>query len=242
VQLPLETIPIVQEDIIRRTNRAGKLSITATEMLESMTNSPRPTRAEATDVANAVLDGTDAVMLSGETAAGRYPVRAVEVMDAICREAEKGRSFFAGPPEDHQHVAFLTNEAPYPSAIAQAAVEVAGNLGIETIVGFTESGSTARLISKYRPEARIMAFTVDPRTYRQMALYWGVAPRRMDRRDDTDEMIAGAEALLLAEGVVRSGEGVVMVAGIPPNQGATTNLLKIHEVGASGGGLKTRPQ
>ncbi len=153
VQLPLETIPLVQANILRRTNEAGVVSITATEMLESMTHSPRPTRAEVTDVANAVLAGTDAVMLSAETAVGLYPVESVSTMARICASVESETS-----TTTVKHT-YLTHISAVASAVAQAAVDAAANLGIQTIVAFTESGSTARLLSKYRPAARIVAFT-----------------------------------------------------------------------------------
>lgn len=224
VQLPLERIPIVQDDILRRTNLAGRLSITATEMLESMTHSPRPTRAEVTDVANAVMEGTDAVMLSAETATGDYPAEAVETMARICRVAE-------GAPGVHSQVSFLTSQPRFASAVARAAVEAAADLSIGTIVAFTESGSTARLLSKYRPGAQIYAFTPDEATLRRMALYRGVQGRLFGRRDYTDLMIAAAEKYLEKDGICRRGEAVVMVAGIPPNVQASTNLMKIHLIG-----------
>jgi pyruvate kinase len=235
VQLPLERLPLVQQDILQRTNTAGRISIVATEMLESMIASPRPSRAEVTDVASAVMGGADAVMLSGETAAGRYPTRTVEVMDVIAREIESGPQHIPRPD-----VAFLTNERPVPSATAKAAVEAASDLGLDTIVAFTETGTTARLISKYRPAARIVAFTPEPSTYRRMALYWGVRPARFDRLDSTDEMIAAAEKQLLTEGICKEGQGVVMVAGVPPNQRSSTNLIKLHVIGEGGVGVPRR--
>lgn len=232
VQLPLERIPHVQADILARTNSAGRISITATEMLESMTHAPRPTRAEVTDVATAVLAGTDAVMLSGETAMGEYPAKTVSTMAAICREAEAS---VAGGT--HAGVPFVGGEDSVPSAIAQAAVEAAENLDIETIVAFTESGSTARLISKYRPNGRIVAFTPLAVTRRRMALYRGVEAYPFERRDYTDHEIAAAEKFLEKEEICRRGDLVVMVAGIPPNRRAATNLMKIHLVGERDGGV-----
>ncbi len=223
VQLPLQQIPRVQGDILDRTNASGRVSITATEMLESMTQAYRPTRAEVTDVATAVASGTDAVMLSGETAVGEFGPRAVEVMDIICREAESG---LGEGPIDH-----LLHEADrFPSAIAKAAVDTATSLEIDTIVAFTESGSTARLLSKYRPRARIIAFTPEERTCRRMALYWGVQPMLMGRLESTDEMIAAAGRRLLEAGICAAGEGTIMVAGVPPNHRNSTNLMKIHRV------------
>lgn len=225
VQLPLERIPLVQADILRRTNEAGLISITATEMLESMTKSPRPTRAEVTDVANAVLEGTDAVMLSAETATGAFPVEAVETMAKICAEVE------AGTPGGRGEMSYITTGEPVASAVARSAVEAAANLGVNTIVAFTESGLTARLLSKYRASARIVAFTAVPATLARMALYRGVRPYPFGRRDYTDVMIAAAEKFLEREGICSRGDIVVMVAGIPPNQQASTNLMKVHIIG-----------
>jgi pyruvate kinase len=230
VELPLEKLPRVQREILAATNRSGRVSITATEMLESMTQATRPTRAEVTDIANAVLQGSDAVMLSGETAVGRHPVRVVAAMDAICREVD------ATPRSlDPTRPAFLTGEEPVPSATTQAAVEAAESLELATIVAFTESGSTARLLSKYRPRARVVAFTPVEATWRRMALYRGVHSHRIERFASTDELLARAEARLLADGLVSPGETIVMVAGIPPNQRASTNFLKLHRIGAPGG-------
>jgi len=226
VELGYVPLPRIQKEIIAAANTAGSISITATEMLESMVSSPRPTRAEVTDVANAVIDGSDAVMLSAETAVGAHPVRAVEVMSAICREAENSPGYLAG----HRHD-FVGFEPTFASAIALATAETANNLGLSAVVGFTESGSTARLISKYRPRADILAFTPRPDTYRRMALLWGVIPMQCGRQDSTDEMIAAAERLLIEQGVLAVGDPVAMVAGIPPNQDASTNLLKLHTMG-----------
>ncbi len=227
VQLPLARLPIVQADILDRTNRAGLISITATEMLESMTRSPRPTRAEVTDVATAVAAGTDAVMLSAETAVGAYPIRAVEVMSEICVETEKellGADGDAGVP-------YITAGGGAESAVARSAVDAAHNLGVDTLVAFTESGSTARLVSKYRPRARIVALTPVPHAQRQAALYRGVTPFPFERRDHTDLMFAAAEKLLERKGICQKDELVVMVAGTPPNQKASTNLIKVQSIG-----------
>lgn len=228
VELSFESLPRIQKDIISRTNSGGKISITATEMLESMTENHRPTRAEVTDVANAVFDGTDAVMLSAETAVGRYPIRAVEVMDRICREAEQSPEHATGIKG-----AFIAHAAQFPSAMTKAAVEVTHNLGIATIACFTETGTTARLLSKYRPNADIVAFSNNGPTYRRMALYSGVSPRHIDLHVTTDDLIFAAGEALLAAGLAKRGEAVVMVAGIPPNRGAETNLVQIHRVGST---------
>ena len=233
VQLPLERLPLIQADILERANAAGRISITATEMLESMTKSPRPTRAEVTDVATAVQTGTDAVMLSGETAVGDYPAQAVEAMAEICRVVEDGTLSRRGD----QPVPFVGDGNRVASAVSLAATQVAANVGAKTIVAFTESGNTARLISKYRPEAAIFAFSPNATTRNRMALFWGVAPRDFEREVYTDNEIAAASAILEKEGLAASGESVVMVAGVPPNVRASTNLLKVHVVGELPGGL-----
>jgi len=231
VEVSLEKLPLAQKDILSRTNEAGRISITATEMLESMTHSPRPSRAEVTDVANAVLDGTDVVMLSGETAVGQFPARTVEVMDIIVREIEGGMEFGAGG------VGFLRNESPFPSAVAKACVEAADSLDLPAIVAFTESGSTARLISKYRPHARILCFTANPKACAQMTVYWGVEPLPIGRFGTTDEMIEAAGVEAKARGLVEDGDAIALVAGIPPNQQASTNLIKLHVVGSDSNGV-----
>jgi pyruvate kinase len=223
VQLPIEQIPVVQADILSRANRMGRISITATEMLESMTTSPRPTRAEVTDVSNAIASGTDAVMLSGETAVGAYPVRVVETMARICEASDASL-----PPA---HVEFLIGVSPFASAATRAAVAIAGDMGVATVAAFTESGTTALLLSKYRPDAKVVAFTAVPEVYERMALYRGVHPRMLERKDTTDLMLSSAEKHLEKEGLAEPGEVVVMVAGTPPNVQASTNLVKLHVIG-----------
>ena len=235
VELSFSSVPRAQKDILRRTNARARSTITATEMLESMTTSPRPTRAEVTDVSSAVLDGSDAVMLSAETAIGKYPIRTVNAMSRICYEAEQSPGYGRGP-----EIEFLEDRARFASAIAQACVDSATNLGLRVIAAFTESGSTARLISKYRPRADIYAYTPEPRTYRRMAMYAGVTPLMFGRVASTDEMFTYAEQYLLDADIVHVGEGVVMAAGVPPNQSASTNILKLHSVGSSNAGI--RPQ
>lgn len=233
VQLPLDRLPLIQADIVARANRVGRISVTATEMLESMTRSTRPTRAEVTDVANAVMNGTDAVMLSGETAVGDYPTETVAAMARICQTIEEGTLSQRG---EHP-ISYVGDENNVASAVAQAATHIAKNVGADTIVAFTETGSTARLISKYRPEQRVVAFTANHPTRRRMALYWGVMPHKFERRDYTDDEIALAATLLEAEGLAKRGEIVVMVAGVPPNFQASTNLVKVHRIGELSGGL-----
>lgn len=228
VELSFEAVPRAQHDILLRSNAKAKISITATEMLESMNHSPRPTRAEVSDVAAAVLDGSDAVMLSSETAVGKYPIRAVRAMARICQEAEANPDYGRGP-----EILFLEDRARFASATAQACVDAAENLNLRAIVAFTESGSTARLISKYRPHSDIFAYTPHEGTYRRMALYSGVTALRFGAVDSTDLMISYAESNLLELGIVEPGDGVVMSAGIPPNQASTTNLMKLHSIGST---------
>ena len=228
VQLPLESIPYIQADILRRTNRVGLISITATEMLESMITALRPTRAEVTDVATAVASGTDAVMLSAETAIGRHPVRVIEAMSAICQEAERHRDSNIAA---HEEIEFLENSMTFASATAKAATEAARDLGFRTIVAFTESGGTALLLSKYRPSADIMVFAPNARIRRRMALYWGVKPVPFEPRESIELMFAAAEKYLEKAGICEREEGVVMVAGVPPNNQARTNMVKLHVIG-----------
>ncbi len=231
VQLPLDRLPLIQTDIIKRANAAGRVAVTATEMLESMTHNPRPTRAEVTDVAHAVMSGTDAVMLSGETAVGDHPAQVVRAMARICHTIEEGTL------PDQTAVPFVVGENDVASAVAQAATQIAKNVGARVIVAFTETGSTARLISKYRPHQSVVAFTPNTTTRRRMALFWGIEPHVFERREYTDDEIAAAAAILEKEGVVSAGETVVMVAGVPPNFQASTNLVKVHEIGALSGSL-----
>jgi len=228
VELSIESVPGAQSDIVHRANAAGRLSIIATEMLESMISSPRPTRAEVSDIYQSVLDGADAVMLSAETAVGKFPTRAVQLMANVCQEAERsagyGRAF---------GVAELSHDSAFASATAEAAVDTAERLDIDTIVAFTESGTSARLLAKYRPHADIYAFTPEPHTYRRMAMYGGVTSVLVDRAPSTDEMLETAVTELLARGIVSDGDGVVIVAGVPPNQQSSTNLMKLHVVGST---------
>lgn len=232
VELSFESVPRAQKQIIAYANSKARLTITATEMLESMTSAPRPTRAEVTDVSSAVLDGSDAVMLSAETAIGKYPVRAVAAMARICVEAEASPSYSRG-----EEIHFLESAARFASATAQACVDAADNLDLAAIVAFTESGSTPRLISKYRPHASIFAYTPIEETYRRMAMYSGVTPLQFKRVESTDEMISYAEQSLVDLGIVKPGDSVVMAAGIPPNRSASTNLMKLHLIGSQTSGI-----
>lgn len=228
VELPIESVPSAQSEILQSANAAGRLSIVATEMLESMITNPRPTRAEVSDVYRSVLDGADAVMLSAETAVGKYPTRAVRLMARICVEAERssryGRAFGRET---------LTHDEAFASATAEAAVDTAERLDLETIVAFTETGTSARLLAKYRPHADIHAFTPVSSAYRRMAMYGGVTSILVDRLPSTDEMLERAVTELLDRGIASPGDGVVIVAGVPPNQRSSTNLMKLHVVGST---------
>lgn len=226
VELGPEAVPVLQKRIIAMANRRRRLVITATQMLESMTQHMRPTRAEASDVANAVFDGTDAVMLSAETAIGRYPVEVVLVMDRIVRaaEVETDPGFIRRAQADPGHVSF-------PEAICLSASSAAAATGAGAIVAFSERGMTARLVSKQRPAAPIIAFTPFVPIRRQMALYWGVLPHTMPQIPTTDERVDEAERRLKAEGLVKAGQRIVILSGTRIGEPGGTNLMKLHEVG-----------
>jgi pyruvate kinase len=224
VEVGPEKVPLIQKRIIEATNRKGKVVITATQMLESMISQPRPTRAEASDVANAVLDGTDALMLSGETASGKHPVESVRTMARIIREIESSSYYrgFIEPPVLDMPVS--------ANAIAHAAVIAARGMKLGTICCFSQSGGVARLISEYRPEADIVVFTPDEVTYRRLALVWGVTPILVQPAATAEEAIDQAEVILRERGLVRTGESVVMTLSVPVGAGAPTNTLKVHTI------------
>ncbi len=221
VETPLEKVPLVQKMLIHKCNRAGKPVITATQMLRSMVNNPRPTRAEVTDVANAILDGTDAVMLSEETAVGKYPVEAVQMMVRIAEDAESGFPFsaWASRLEPGEPVSL-------PEAVSRAACALAENIRARSIITFTQSGSTARLVAKYRPRPPILAPTPLEETYRRLALIWGVIPMLSETTQTTDEMMEKAFAAARRAGLVKRGDTVVITAGVPLGIPGTTNLIK----------------
>ncbi len=224
VETSLEEVPVTQKMIIRKANQAGKPVITATQMLESMIHNPRPTRAEASDVANAILDGTDAIMLSGETAAGQYPVLTVQTMVKIAERAEAswGATIYA-----REQLKPLPGEIA--EAVAHATRQTAADLGAAAIITPTASGATARLVSKYRPDAPIVAVTPSVMTQRQLALVWGVTPLLSRRVTSTDELIADAIQAAQARGVCQQGDVVVITAGSPGAPG-TTNLMKVQVI------------
>jgi pyruvate kinase len=225
VEMGPEAVPPLQKRIITQANRRRRLVITATQMLESMTQHPRPTRAEASDVANAVFDGTDAVMLSAETAIGAHPIEAVQVMDRIIRAAEEGTEPACMPKRQTDF-----GDMSFPEAICTAAYSAALAIDASAIVAFSELGMTARLISKQRPSAPIIAFTPFEPVRRKMALYWGVRPHTMQQIGQTDERIDEAVRLLKAEGLVKTGERIVILSGTRIGQPGGTNLIKLQEV------------
>lgn len=221
VEVSPEKVPILQKEIIEAANRQGALVITATQMLESMIQNPRPTRAEASDVANAILDGTDAVMLSAETSVGQYPVEAVQMMSRIALEAEaSGR---ACPAPRHLR-------PDYPHAIAHAACTIAGDLDLRAICAFTQSGLTARLVSKERPGVPVFAFTHNRRVYDLTALYWGVTPLLVDFAGDFDGLFQCVERELIARSLAAPGDSLAILGGMPAAAKGPTNFLKIQRL------------
>jgi pyruvate kinase len=225
VEIPLEQVPIVQQRLLLAANRAGKPAITATQMLESMVTHPRPTRAEATDVHVAVMQLTDAVMLSAETAIGKYPADAVRAMAQIAGAAEmqpdllgsqRARTDIAGNPTE---------------AVAQAACEIASELGARAIVCSTSSGFTPRMVAKYRPQVPVVALSHDERVRRRLMLTWGVQPLASPPIRSTDEMLAVATQMILAAGIAETGDLIVITAGVPVGTPGHTNLIKVHRLG-----------
>lgn len=225
VHIPPEEVPLVQKEIILRCNRAGKPVITATQMLESMVRNPRPTRAEVTDVANAIFEGTDAVMLSGETAVGRYPVKAVRIMDRIARRIEDSIDYYALLERRRVGVSPSAGEA-----ISYATCRTAADLAARAIISSTQSGSTARMVSKFRPQCPIIAVTPAEAVVRQLTLTWGVYPLRVPRAGQIDEMIDVSVAAALAAGLVRRGDTVAITAGVKTDLPGSTNLLQVYTV------------
>ena len=237
VETSPEAVPLIQKRIIRACNQARTVVITATQMLESMTVHPRPTRAEASDVANAVLDGTDAVMLSGETAAGRYPVEAVQTMARIVEAAEAGEDGLPGAmPGDRHLFEAKRSQSPtasFPAAVCAAGARAASETGAKVIVAFTETGTTARLLSKERPTVPILAYTPHEPIRRRMALYWGVLPRAMRANTTTahtDQLIRDLERSLRDEKLAGPGDRIVILLGAPVGARGSTNLMKLHTI------------
>ncbi|MGB5809665.1 MAG: pyruvate kinase [Polyangiales bacterium] len=227
VEVGAERVPLVQKRIIRVANAGGKLVITATQMLDSMIRNPRPTRAEAADVANAVMDGSDALMLSGETAAGQYPVEALQMMDAIIRDVESDyvEDFSR---EFHDMGETAEEEWPFANAAARAAAVLTTNLPLKAVVVFTQDGRSARLLSQHRPRAPIVAVTSKVRVARQLALEWGVIPRVEVPPDSIDETLRIATSLLVRERICNRGDAFAMVLGWPTS--GRTNTVKLHRL------------
>lgn len=228
VETAPEEVPFHQKRIIRACNRAGKPVITATQMLQTMIERPTPTRAEASDVANAVLDGTDAVMLSGETPVGAYPVEATRTIARICASAEghlQSERFLAGEEGSTCSVT---------EAISRATVEIAAEVGARAILTATMSGTTARMVARHRPEVPVLAATPNTRTLGRLALVWGVTPVLVSAFASTDEMMVRMVQAAQREGMVQKGDRVVLTAGIPFGGEGRTNMLKVHVVGEAG--------
>ena len=227
VELPFEEVPLVQKKLIRLAQQYRRPVITATQMLESMIHSPRPTRAEASDVANAILDGTDAVMLSAETAAGEYPREAVEAMGRIIREIEKN-----APANLRRDERMRETDVPVRTehAVAAAAVAAARMLHAPLIVCFTKSGFTVRVVSAARPPVPVLAATDREKTFRQLALQWGVMPMYADEPPRYDAMLDAARERILVHGYAKEGDRVVVIAGVPFDQPGSTNMAKVEEV------------
>lgn len=226
VEIPAEEVPLVQKTIIAKCNLAGKPVITATQMLESMVRNPRPTRAEANDVANAIFDGSDAVMLSGESAAGRYPVESVQTMAKIAAKAEGAYDQLGLFRKN-----VLLNPKTVTDSIAHATVSIAAELMATAIITPTASGSTTRMVAKYRPRAPIIAATPQESVARKLLLVWGVEPLLIPVTSGTDEMVNAAVQAALTKNKIKLGDLVIITAGVPAGIPGTTNLIKVHIVG-----------
>jgi len=224
VEVSPEKVPVIQKMLISKANDKGKLVITATQMLESMTEHSRPTRAEATDVANAVIDGSDALMLSAETASGKFPSDSVKMMDRIIRYTE------SKSPGQRDYSGFARLFSDFSGAVAEAACAAAEDIHAKAIVAFTQSGFTARLVSKFRPKVPIIAFTPQDDVKRRMSLYWGVNAFLIRHMSNTDEMIREVEKSLLSSRIAKKGDSIVITAGSPLWTKGTTNLMKLHKI------------
>ncbi len=225
VEIEPEKVPIYQKKIIQACNRAGKPVITATQMLDSMIRNPRPTRAETSDVANAIIDGTDAIMLSAETASGDFPIESVETMDRIAKDVENADL----PVVDGKFGASTTTA----QAVAESSCRTAATIKAKAIVVFTRSGGTAALISAFRPSTQIIAFTASPEIHRRLSIYWGVFCTSVGIMENTDQQIHEVEKKLLASGF-HNGDHVVITMGIPIETRGSTNLMKVHKLGTHG--------
>lgn len=226
VEIPFERIPVIQKKLIKKAYNAGKQVITATQMLDSMMKNPRPTRAEANDVASAIYDGTSAIMLSGETAAGDYPIETIKAMASIARTTEHDIDYLRRfRLRDIDELPNVTN------AISHATVTTAHDLNARAIITVTKTGQTARLISKYRPSYPIISCTTEPTILRQMNMSWGVTPLLIDEKESTDELFDAAVEAAEANNLVDNGDLVVITAGVPLGVSGTTNMMKVHVIG-----------
>lgn len=225
VEIPAEEVPVLQKMMIEKCNKAGKPVITATQMLESMIQNPRPTRAEASDVANAILDGTDAIMLSGETASGKYPIEAVTTMARIAEVTEKATIY------DNQGRAINNDALTTTDAVCLAGVKVADNLQASAILTCTESGHTAISVARHRPSCNVIAITPHDSTIRRMQLFWGVQAIKGRQFENSDDMVKQAINVSLGEGAIQSGDLVVVTAGVPSGSAGTTNMIRVHIAG-----------
>jgi pyruvate kinase len=226
VELPFEEVPLMQKQIIREAGLHGRPVITATQMLESMVHAPRPTRAEASDVANAVFDGADALMLSGETASGKYPLDSVRMMDRIILAAESSQR----AQGIHPTVMEPSTPANFPDVVAEIATRAVRESGAVAIAAFTLSGATARLLSHYRPQAPIIAFSPNQEVRRRLSLLWGVVPRVLEPVEESEEMVRRVEEELLSRGYVSRGDRLVIVFGAPIGQPGKINSLRLHQI------------
>jgi pyruvate kinase len=225
VDIPLEKVPLVQKEIIHKCNRAGKPVITATQMLESMVHAARPTRAEVTDVANAIFDGTDAIMLSGETSIGKYPVQAVRMMAKIAQNVERVLPYERILVEREAWLENKTDEL-----IGYSACHTAQRIGAAAIVAFTQSGSTAGRVSKYRPRVPILALTPNTAVSGRLLLRWGVFPLQIEGATSVDELFAIGVRFSKESGLAKSGDLIVITGGIPVGVAGSTNLLKVETI------------
>jgi pyruvate kinase len=223
VELGTEEVPTAQKRIIAAANAAGRVVITATQMLESMIDNPRPTRAEASDVANAILDGTDAVMLSGESAVGRFPVETVRTMARIAQYTEQHAA------REHEENGYQGPGTDVARSLARVAASVVDELGCKMILALTESGVTARLAAGFRPKVPVVGVTGDPDVWRQLALWWGIVPVMRQDVESSDELQASAEERIKASGLARTGDTVLILSGQTDVSGAT-NMLRVHEI------------
>ena len=226
VEIPAEDVPLTQKSIIRKCNRKGKFVITATQMLDSMIRNPRPTRAEVADVANAILDGSDVVMLSGETAAGKYPVESVEMLVNVAKSTEKGIDY-DGTIKKHR----ASMEHSVTNAIGYATCSSAESLGAEAIIAPTTSGYTARVMSSFRPQCPVISYSTSRRVMRRLALVWGVIPYYHEYMDEADVFFANVIEEAKHEGLIKDGDLIVLTAGLPLGIGGKTNMMRIHTVG-----------